>query len=102
MKFDSTPNALLDAVTADGSGSVMTLNGKGAVKIFIKSASVTTGANVVIYEQSPEGDWHAIHTEAVSTDGNQDVIYLPGPFLAIRPDIESRTDGTYTVSAIAG
>ena len=93
---------LHDAVSANTVGTTVNIDGARALKVYIKSANVTTGADVVVYEKAPGGaDWHAVHTETVTTNGNQDVIYVPGPFDDIRLDIENRTDGDFTVSAQA-
>ncbi|MEK9752263.1 MAG: hypothetical protein VW338_03500 [Rhodospirillaceae bacterium] len=93
--------ALLNAVTANTVGTPFNVDGASGLKVYLKSASVSTGADIVVYEKSPEGDWHEVHRESVSTNGNQDPIYLPGPFDDVRIDVENHTDGTYTASAQA-
>jgi hypothetical protein len=89
------------AVTDNTTGTVFDASPYNQLKVYIKAASVSTGATVSIKQQSPEGDWHEVYSVSVSSSGNQDVVYLPGPFDLMRIDIESRTDGTYTATVSA-
>ena len=93
---------LLNAVVATGAGATeLDVNGYGGVTFHIKAASVTTGATVAMETLNASGEWVEIDSRSITANGNT-VISATGAFTQVRANITARTDGTYTVGAIAG
>ena len=98
--MEVTQKYLLTAVTESGAGSSVSVNQLRNYTIFYSSASVTTGATIVIQAQSLAGDWHQVDSKTVSADGLL-ITELPNKaYISIRANITSYTDGTHTVSFI--
>ncbi|QDP59158.1 MAG: hypothetical protein GOVbin4318_42 [Prokaryotic dsDNA virus sp.] len=89
---------LLSAQSATGAGSSFSVERSKGWTFTIASSSVTTGGTVDV-EAYIGGSWRAIHSQAVTADGNVTVRDDHGHYEKIRGNVSARTDGTYSVFA---
>jgi hypothetical protein len=102
---DTTASAtLLNAVTATGAGSSTTATRYGSFAFYFTATSVTSGGTVAIEVEAPDGTWHEIHREVIAANTATTAIApftISAPFRAVRGNVVSRTDGTFTLGMTA-
>lgn len=90
----------MNGATSTGAGTGIDALEYNTFSFFINAASVTTGGTVKIQGLTPANDWVDINETTVSADGDT-LVETTGVYLQVRGNLTARTDGTYTVTAIA-
>jgi len=91
--------ALLEGATTAAAGSAVSVENQKGWTFLVVATGVTTGATVEI-QAKVNGEWKAIHEEAVTATGTSDPIRDEhGHYEFLRAEITSYTDGTYDVEA---
>lgn len=100
MNNRNSENILLNAVTADGTGSEVDVGLFEKITLLVKATGVTTGATFKLQTKDPAGNWYDLWTNSFTATGTQ-IQIIDTPLIALRGDISSYTDGTYTASIIS-
>lgn len=95
---------LLDAVSTSGAGAAVQLpHYAGAIDVFISASGVTAGATVQVEVQGPDGNWYPLLSSSqasITASGQHGPYHAPVGYTAVRGNITSLSDGTYTVTAL--
>jgi len=99
LEFIDDP--LLDAVTATGASFSVDVSPYNRIGVQIVASGVSSGATVDIESSHNGSNWAVVSTNSITSNGTTD-IQLDGKFKFLRANVSSRSDGTITVSMIAG
>jgi hypothetical protein len=102
MKFGLTNTAdNLTGVVATGAGSAVKA-GRYPISVWqIVATGVTAGATVKVQGTLDETNWYDLATVVVAANGSSSVT-VDEPHQALRANVTSYTDGTYTVKYALG
>lgn len=98
----SITKTLLSAVVANGSSDVKSVGIYDTVSFQVVATAVTTGANVLIEVSEDGTNFKTYHTFAIVTNGTDIYSIAHERILFARTTISGYTDGTYTVTLVAG
>ena len=93
---------LLNAVTAVGASDSVDVSSYNKLTFHIIATSVTTGATIKIQHSLDGTNWVDVSTTNVSASGNTEVAFSDVKYKYVRANVTSYTDGTFTVTMIAG
>lgn len=95
---------LLDAVTSDGESFSVNVETYNKLTFHIIASGVTSGATVNIEHSLDGNNWATVASEPISSDGVTEVRFSDVKYKHVRANIPAATytDGTYTVTMIAG
>ena len=93
---------LLNAATGTGASDSVDVSLYNKLNFIIVATGVTTGATVKIQASHDISNWVDINTTTVSATGNTEIEFGDVKKKYVRANITARTDGTYTVTMIAG
>lgn len=93
---------LLSAVTSTGASSAVNTSNFKNKTFHIVASSITSGGTMKIQSSLDNSNWADIDTTTVLANGTTEVSFGDIKHTYVRANLTARTDGTYTVTMIAG
>jgi hypothetical protein len=97
----TTTATLLNAVSANGSGTAVDISNFSRITFYFTASGVTSGATLAIEVLAPNATWHKIYEKVITSSTALPPAIVEGAFSSVRATLSSRTDGTYTVGLTA-